>query len=151
VKDLSSKEVKGKVLLDSDVFIYYISGGILAEKSQKVIDNILKDQLEAYVSSMLYDDITSGLRAKGMAIDEVINFIIAVASIPHISLPVTSPIAISALTLYKQHGGPRKLHYFDVYHVATAAYYKLPIITSDKYIINKQKELGIKAINLKTI
>jgi hypothetical protein len=66
------------------------------------------------------------------------------------SFPVTSAIAINALMIYDRHGGPRRLHYFDAFHVATAKINDLSMITSDKYIIEHQKELGIKAIDLRT-
>jgi len=39
-------------------------------------------------------------------------------------------------------------HYFDAFHVATARMHGLPMITSDGYIIQRQADLGITAINL---
>lgn len=150
-KNLFPKELKGKFLLDADVFISYIKGDELADHAEKVIKSIVDGRLEAFVSSMLYDDVISGLRSKGMGLRNVIQVLTAMASIPHTSLPVTSPIAISALALYIQHGGQRKIHYFDTFHVATARLHELPIITSDTYINEQQKNLGITAYNLKNI
>jgi len=100
---------------------------------------------------MLYDDVISGLRSKGMELREVIKILTAIASIPHVPLPVTPAIAISALTLYMQHGGPRKIHYFDTFHVATARLHRLPIITSDTYINEQQKNLDVTLFNLKKL
>ncbi|KPV62026.1 MAG: hypothetical protein AOA66_1532 [Candidatus Bathyarchaeota archaeon BA2] len=104
-----------------------------------------------FVSSMLYDDVISGLRSKGMELADVMQVLTAIASIPHTPLPVTPAIAISALTLYMQHGGPRKIHYFDTFHVATARLHELPMITSDIYINEHQRNLGITAVDLKKL
>jgi len=147
---LSSREVEGEALLDSDVFISYIKGDEMVEHSERVVDDIMSGGLKARISSMLFDDVITGLRSKGMEISDVIKVILAIASINHTSLPVTSAIAVNALMLYDRHGGPRKLHYFDAFHVATAKINDLSMITSDKYIIEHQKELGIKAIDLRT-
>jgi len=77
----------------------------------------------------------SALRAKGMALPNIIEVLAAIASVPHTSLSVTPAVAISALMLYQRHGGSRRLHYFDAFHVATARMHGLPMITSDVYII----------------
>lgn len=147
----SSREVEGEALIDSDVFISYIKGDEMIEHSERVIDAITSGRLEAQISSMLFDDITTGLRSKGMDISDVIKVILAIASIKHVSLPVTSAIAINALTIYERHKGPRRLHYFDAFHVATAKINGLQMITSDRYIIENQGTLGIKTIDLKTL
>lgn len=150
-KILHSKELKGKFLLDSDVFLSYLKGDELSVHAEKVIKSAVNGTLEAFASSMLYDDVISGLRSKGMILTEILQVLTAIASIPHTALPVTPTIAISALTLYIKHGGQRKLHYFDTFHVATARIQELPIITSDKYINEQQKNLGITAINLRNL
>lgn len=149
--NLPPKELKGKFLLDADVFLSYISGDELADQAEKVIKLATNGTVEALVSSILYDDVISALRSKEMEINSIIQILIAIASIPHTSLPITPQTAISALTLYMQHGGPRKLHYFDAFHVATAKHHELPIITSDNYINEHQKNLGITAYNLRKI
>lgn len=148
---LSSGGFEGEVLLDSDVFLSYIKGDEMADQSQKVIDSIMGEEFKAYVSSMLFDDIISGLRSKGMELRDVIKVVLAIASINHISLPVTSTITVNALMVYERHGGARRLHYFDAFHVATAKINDLSLITSDKYIIEHQEELGLKAIDLRTL
>lgn len=145
------KGLKGKFLLDSDIFLSYIKGNELADHAEKVIKAILDGALEAYVSSILYDDVISGLRSKTMELSAIIEVLTAIASIPHTPLPITPSIAISALTIYMQHGGPRKLHYFDAFHVATARLNELPIITSDKYINEHQTNLGITTLKLRTL
>ncbi|MBS7249910.1 MAG: PIN domain-containing protein [Candidatus Freyarchaeota archaeon] len=148
---MHSKERKGEFLLDSNVFLSYLKGDELSAQAEKVVKSSVEGTLEAFVSSMLYDDVISGLRSKGMSLNEVLHVLTAIASIPHTALPVTPTIAISALTLYIKHGGQRKLHYFDAYHVATARIQELSIITSDKYIVEHQKNLGITAIDLKNL
>jgi len=143
--------LRGKILLDSNVFISYVSGDQLADHAEKVVKLIANGTIEAFVSSMLYDDIICGLRSKAMDLNDIIQVLIAIASIPHASLPLTPPIAISALTLYIRHGGPRKIHYFDTFHVATAKLHELPIITSDNYINEQQTNLGITVYDLKKL
>ena len=148
---MSSKELEGEILLDSDIFISYIKGDEMVEHSERIMEAILSEKLEARISSMLFDDVITGLRSKGMEISDVIKVIMAISSVNHLSLPITSAVAINALMIYEKHGGTRKLHYFDAFHVATARINDLPIITSDKYIIEHQKDLGIAAIDLRTI
>jgi predicted nucleic acid-binding protein len=147
---MSSIEVD-KALLDSDVFISYFKGDEMVENSDRVVKRITNGELKANISSMLFDDIITGLRSKGMAISEVMKVLLAIASIEHTSLPVTSTIAVNALMLYERHGGARRLHYFDSFHVATAKINDLPIITSDGYIIEHRNELGIQTIDLETL
>jgi predicted nucleic acid-binding protein len=147
---LSSREAEKQALLDADVFISYIKGDEMVEHSESVVEAIMNGRLEAYISSMLFDDVITGLRSKGMEIGEVIKVILAIASINHTPFPITSSIAVNALMLYDRHGGSRRLHYFDAFHVATAKINDLPMVTSDKYIIEHKKELGIKAIDLRT-
>ena len=148
---LSLRELRGKLLLDADVFLSYIGGGELADHAEKVVRLITDGVVEAFVSSMLYDDVISALRSKEVEIEKIIQVLVAIASIPHTPLPVTPQIAVSALTLYIQHRGPGKLHYFDSFHVATAKHHKLPLITSDNYINEHQENLGITAYNLRKI
>lgn len=114
VNRFSSKEMlKGRFLLDSDVFLSYIGGGELVEHAEKIIKLIADEMIEAFISSMLYDDIISALRSKGMDINSVIQILVTIASIPHKPLPITPETSISALALYAKHGGSGKLHYFD--------------------------------------
>lgn len=151
MRGTSSREDEGEALIDTDVFISYIKGDEMIEHSAHVIDAITSGRLEARISSILFDDVTTGLRSKGMEIRDVIKVILAIASIKHVSLPITSAIAINALMIYEKHGGSRRLHYFDAFHVATAKINDLKMITSDRYILENQRTLGIKAVDLKTL
>ncbi|MCS7366118.1 MAG: PIN domain-containing protein [archaeon GB-1867-035] len=140
-----------KVLLDTDVIISYLTQNHLFKHSQKIIDQILTGRIKAYISSEFYDDIITMLRSNQIPLQTVINFIKDIGQIPLIPLPTTQKIAETALKTYEKHKGPRKLHYFDSYHIATAKHHKLPLITSDTYILKNQNKLKIKTINLKQI
>ena len=136
-------------LLDADVFISYVAGDQLLPHSEKVVNQILDGSLEAHASSIVYDDIVTALRSKEMPLPRVIEVIAAMASIPHTVLPVDAATTINALRIYAKHGGPRRLHYFDSYHIATALRTHTPLITSDRYIIDNQAQLGITAVDLR--
>jgi predicted nucleic acid-binding protein len=116
-----------------------------------VVYAALEGRLRASVSSALYDDVITALRSKDVPLGDVKAVIRGVAAIPHVSLPVTPAIALAALELYDVHGGSRRLHYFDSYHVATAAHHRLPLITSDKYMIANEGALGIRALDLRNL
>ncbi|MEA1905112.1 MAG: PIN domain-containing protein [Candidatus Hadarchaeota archaeon] len=145
---MSRRELGGKYLLDADVFIAFIRGDELSDSAEKVVEGIVEERVRAVVSSMLYDDIISGLRSKGMSLEGVRKVLVSVAAIPHESLPVTPALSVSALQLYERYGGPRKLHYFDSYHVATSRLEDIPLITSDSYILDHREDLGIRAEDL---
>jgi len=145
---MSSAEPRA-ALLDADVFISYISGDRLLPHSEKVVNQTLDGSLAASANSIVYDDIVTALRSKETPLPRVIEFITATASIPHTVIPVDAATTVNALRIYAKHGGPRKLHYFDSYHVANALRTHTPLITSDKYIIDNQTQLGITAIDLR--
>lgn len=111
----------------------------------------VEGRLRASASSALYDDVITALRSKDYPLSEAKAAIRGIAAIPHVSLPVTPEIALTALELYERHGGSRRLHYFDSFHVATAALHRLPFITSDKYIVVNDGALGIRAIDLRKL
>lgn len=140
-----------RVLLDADVFISYFTSDNLFKHSTRVIEYIVTGMTIAYVSSEIYDDIVSMLRSNGVPLSKVIEFISEIMKIPHRPLPLNPEIVVQALKYYKEHGGSRKLHYFDSYHVATAKYYKLPLLTSDKYVIEHAEDFGIQVVNLRRI
>ena len=144
------KELR-EVLLDTCVILHYLFGDELADNAERIVYSIVNGALKAYFSSEAYDDAITGLRSKGVGFSTIVDILEKWVSIPHETLPLTPEIAIDALNMYRKHGGPRKLHYFDSFHVATAKHYKLPLITSDKYIIQHQNELGVEAIDLRKI
>ena len=150
VKSLLRKETSEAYLFDADVFLSYLRNDNLFPYSNRVIQKALDGDISVYVSSILYDDIATALLSKGVVIDEIVAVIAGLSAIPHIPLPITPEIAISALLLYKRFRGPRKLHYFDSFHISTSLYYKYPLITSDKFIIGNKDKLGIDVIDLRS-
>ncbi len=144
-------ELSKEVLLDTCVVLHYLFGDELADNAEKIIQCIVNGDVKAYFSSEAYDDAITGLRSKGIGTDVIIDILEKWASIPHEVLPVTPEIAIDALNIYRIHGGSRRLHYFDAFHVATSRYYNLPLLTSDKYIIEHHRELQIEVIDLRNI
>ena len=151
MRSLSRREMGRKVLLDTCIILHYLLGDELADNAERIIKLIIDGELKAYFSSEAYDDAITGLRSKGVDLNVIIDLLEKWASIPHEVLPVTPEIAIDALNLYRMYGGSRKLHYFDAFHVATARYYDVPLITSDKYIIENQRELGVEVVDLRSI
>ncbi len=79
------------------------------------------------------------------------GFLQDMTAIPHRALPVTVEIAASAIELYNRHGGRRKLHYFDSFHVATAEREQTPLLTSDRYILDHMREMNIRAIDARKL
>ena len=140
-----------RALLDSDVFISYLfQEDELYEPSRNLVRAIARSNFIAYVSSELYDDIISALRGSGLSLSDAINVLRDVSKIPHKVLPINL-VVLQALELYRKHGGSRKLHYFDSFHVATSKHYGIPLITSDKYIINNSESIEVNVIDLRNI
>lgn len=106
---------------------------------------------ELLVSSEVYDDVITALRSQEVPLKTVINFIRDMKAIPHRALPVTLDVALSALGVYREHGGSRRLHYFDSFHVATSQVEGLPLLTSDKYILSHADEFGIQTLDAREV
>ncbi|RLE65152.1 MAG: hypothetical protein DRJ47_05980 [Thermoprotei archaeon] len=123
----------------------------LADQAEHLIKLAVEGEISLAISSEAYDDAITAFRSKGVETKVIIDVLEKWVSIPHETLPVTVEVAIEAFRLYSRHGGPRRLHYFDAFHVATAKHYNLPLVTSDRYIIENSRELGINAINLENI
>ena len=94
----------------------------------------------------MYDDIVTALRSENAKLDTVIEVLKDTRKIPHETLPTTQEIAAEAMLLYSKFGGPRKLLYFDEFHVATAKIYDLPLVTSDRFVLQNSCSLGITTI-----
>ena len=147
----SNAKKRKKLLLDTCVFLHYLLGDKLADKAEILVKQAVKREATLYVSSEAYDDAITALKSKGVKDDAILDLLDKWAAIPHRALPTTVEIATEALQLYRKHGGRRKLHYFDAFHVATSKHYGIPLVTSDKYIIENDEKLGINVINLKTL
>jgi predicted nucleic acid-binding protein len=86
-----------------------------------------------------------------VAIDLVIELLIDLKNLPHEVLPRTLDIAIEAMKTYSQFGGSRRLHYFDSFHVATAKLNELPLVTSDRHLLENSTKFGIVSLDLRKI
>ena len=148
---MSLKGLSREVLLDTCVILHYLFGDELADNAEKIVYSIVNGDLKAYFSSEAYDDAITGLRSKGVNISTIVDILEKWASIPHETLPLTPEIAIDALNMYRKHGGPRKLHYFDSFHVATASLEGVPMLTSDRYILRHADSLGVEVVDLRTL
>ena len=138
-----------KLLLDTCVFLHYLFGDKLADKAEILVRLAVQGKVTLAVSSEAYDDAITAFRSKGVKNSIILDVLEKWASIPHQVLPATIEIAMEALKLYNRYGGRRKLHYFDSFHVATAKHYNLPLVTSDKYIIDNSEKLGINVLDLR--
>jgi predicted nucleic acid-binding protein len=144
-------EPKKSLLLDSNVYLSYLKDDNLSEHAEHVVDGIQNNEIEPYISSIIFDDIITALRSKQVETAEIKKTLLGIASIGGTPLIVTPTIALTALSTYERHGGLRKLHYFDSFHTATAHHNELPLVTSDKYIIEHQSELSITVFDLRSM
>lgn len=151
MRRLPGRGLTGRVLLDADVFVSYLRGDELSSASEVVIRALTSGRAAGLVSSIIYDELITALRSKGASFDLVEEVLAGMAAIPHTPLPVTPEVALLALRLYRERGGPRRLHYFDSFHVATACLEEVPMITSDSYILRHASEFGIEVIDLRKL
>ncbi len=133
---------------DTDLFFFYLRGGEFEVQAEKVIKEASAGGVHLKTSSEVYDDAISAIRADGSSLDVAHSFVSDMKSIPHVAMPMSAEIAEDALGLYIEHGGRRKLSYFDSLHVATAKRYVLALLTSDGYIIKHAKHLGVDVVDL---
>ena len=140
-----------RVLVEADLFFSFLTGDDLSSHSERAVLSSGSGEVDLCVCSEVYDEIVSALRSGGASIDDSIQFLLAMKKIAHEPMLVTVELAHDALQLYKMHGGSRRLHYFDSFHVATARKYQLPLITSDEYIIEHDDEFKIEVIDLRKI
>jgi predicted nucleic acid-binding protein len=139
------------LLADADLFISYLTGDVLEPLFATVVNETRTGSVELLVSSEVYDDIITALRSQSIPISRVMEFVSDMRKIPHRALPVTADISTDALRIYQEHGGPRRLHYFDSYHVATARNYGASLLTSDKYVIRNAGRLRIDVIDVRNL
>lgn len=137
------------LLADADLFISYLTGDELEPVFGKLVKDAEEGRLDLMTSSEVYDDVVTALRSQGVSSEEAANFVDDMKKIRHKPLPVTADIASGALRLYSEHGGPRKLHYFDAFHVATARNDNLTLVTRDTFIIENAKKMGVKVTDIR--
>lgn len=147
----NDRPLPSPLLVEADLFISYLTEDQLEPHFRVVVDASLEGTVELLSSSEVYDDIISALRSQGVALTTIRGFLADMKTIPHRALPVTLELATSALELYQKHGGSRKLHYFDSFHVATAQMETTPLLTSDRYILTHMDEMRIMAIDARKI
>jgi predicted nucleic acid-binding protein len=139
---------KKTLLVDTDVIFFFLRGGRLEDKAEKLVLKAENGELELRTSSEVYDDAISALRSGGTTLDVVRNFLADMRTIPHRPLPMTADIAEYAMNLYARYGGPGKLSYFDSFHIATANRFDLKLVTGDRYVLEHGSEMGISVIDL---
>jgi len=144
-------KVPRKMVVDTVLFISYLRGDELSDRAEMVIDQALGRRTSLLVSSEMYDDLITAYRTKGYRSSDVKNILLDLRAIPHEVVPTTLDIAVLSMDLYSRYGGTRRLHYFDSFHVATASTVGEPFITSDDFILENAKNLGIKTIDLREI
>jgi predicted nucleic acid-binding protein len=146
-----SAELPSRILVDSDVFFSYLVNDELSPHSEKLIEKADQGIVKFAVASELYDDIITALRSDNIGMEVVVGILTDLRKLSHEVLPTTVDVAEEAMRLYSQHGGPRKLHYFDSFHVATAKQYDLPLVTSDRYVLRYADKLRVKTLDLREI
>lgn len=144
-------KVPTRIVADTVLFISYLRGDELSDKAEIIIDRALNKKINLLASSEMYDDLITAYRTGGYKLNDIESILLDLRAIPHEVVPITINIAILAMNLYSKYGGSRRLHYFDAFHVATASAIGEPLITSDRFILENSKNLGIKTIDLKEI
>jgi len=145
------QKVPEAVIVEADFFISYLRGDELADRVEKLLKLAIEKRVSLLVSSEIYDDIITAYRSQGYSVHEVQSLLSDLRAIPHEAVPFTVETAILAMNMYAKHGGSRKLHYFDSFHVAASLLMGIPLVTSDEYILERSAELGIKTMALRQI
>jgi len=139
------------ILADADLFISYLAVDSLEKEFAKAVAMAESGEIELLVCSEIYDDVVTALRSQGVGLEEARRFVSDMRAIPHRAIAMSVEIASHALQIYLEHGGSRKLHYFDSFHVAAASQHDLPLLTSDQYIVRHAHDLGIEVIDARTL
>lgn len=147
----SGEQLPPRVLADADVFFSYLVADQLSGCSEKLVYRADSGSLKLQVASEIYDDIITALRSSNTPIEVVVELLSDLRRIPHEVLPTSVEAAVEAMRLYSRYGGSRRLHYFDSFHVATAKLHELPLITSDRFILQNSDQLRIVAIDLRKV
>lgn len=144
-------KIPPRVLADADVFFSFLVSDELSQHSERLLHRSEQGLLKIQTASEIYDDIITALRSDGASIELMIDIISDLRKIAHETLPTTIDVASEAMRLYSQYGGQRRLHYFDAFHVATAKLYELPLVTSDRYILQNSARLGLTSLDLRRV
>ncbi|AWR94016.1 MULTISPECIES: type II toxin-antitoxin system VapC family toxin [Sulfolobaceae] len=137
------------MLIESDVLIAHLkTEDRLKEESEKLLLKIAKGELSVIVSREAIHEIYYVLRNMNLSVQEILDKIGALKSIPNIEwIPTTIDIDLLALALMSQYN---ITSIFDAYHAATCLIYdKEKAIISTDHIYDKIP--GIKRIDPKDI
>jgi predicted nucleic acid-binding protein len=139
------------ILIDADVLFSYLVSDELSSRAEKLLERADRGLLKLRAASEIYDDIITALRTESTGMRAVTELLSDLRTLPHEPLPTTLDVASEAMTLYAHYGGARRLHYFDSFHVATAKVFDLPLVTSDRFILENKEKLGIAVLDLRKI
>jgi predicted nucleic acid-binding protein len=148
---ISDDRLPSTVLVDADVFFSYLVSDEFSGNSERLLERADKGVVKLRAASEIYDDIICALRSDNKGLDTVKELLEDLRKFPHETLPTTLDIASEALAIYTRFGGPRRLHYFDSFHVATAKAYELSMVTSDKFILQNSQELELITLDLRSL
>lgn len=151
MKEETEPSQSNRILVDADLFISYLTSDNLERYFRVLVERAKHAGTDFWCSSEIYDDIATALRTQGVSLNQCSKFIADTALIPHETVPLTPEIASMALEMYSEFGGRRRLHYFDAFHVATAKVKNMTFYTSDKYVINNSKRLGIDVVDIRSL
>ena len=138
-----------RVLVDADVFYSYLVSDELSNQAEKLLEKADGGLVKLHVASEIYDDIIAALRSDNKELRTVGELLADLRKFPHEALPTTLDVASEAIAMYTRFGGPRRLHYFDSFHVATAKVYELPLVTSDRFILQNSDRLEVTVFDLR--
>lgn len=145
----SAEAYPHELLVDADVLFSYLVGDHLTNNAERLLTRAEEGAVRISVASEIFDDVVTALRSGGISIQTVVELVGDLRRIPHAVLPTTVDIVLEAMALYTTYGGPRKLHYFDSFHVATAKTHDLSMVTSDRFVLANSPRMGIRALDLR--
>ncbi len=144
-------EVPGQILVEADLFVSYLTGDDLHGNFSRIVAMAEDGETQLLCSSEVYDDVLSALRSQNLDLEQILDFVWDMRAVPHRAIAMTAETARMALELYRDHGGSRKLHYFDSFHVATSMQSSLELLTSDRYILDNARNLGVDVIDVRRL
>jgi predicted nucleic acid-binding protein len=137
--------------VDADVFYSYLVSDEFSSHAESLLEKADKGSVKLLAASEIYDDMICALRSDNKELVAVAELLHDLRKFPHETLPTTLDVASEAVAIYARFGGPRRLHYFDSFHVATAKLYELPIVTSDRFILQNSDRIEVSALDLREI
>jgi len=148
---ISAKTLPSRVLVDADVFYSFLVSDEFSTHAESLFERADKGSIKLLTASEIYDDMICALGSDNKELGAVAELLQDLRKFPHETLPTTLDVASEAVAIYTRFGGPRRLHYFDSFHVATAKLYELPIVTSDRFILRNSDRMEVFALDLREI